>query len=90
MAKAIPVEKNRNYTVDITGLTSEGLGVARMKIYSICGRRTGRGTGRDKNSKGAGYAFGKLLRILKAADCRIEPSCGVVKDAGLPAAAYEL
>jgi 23S rRNA (uracil1939-C5)-methyltransferase len=84
MAKAIPVEKNRNYTVDITGLTSEGLGVARIEGFTVFveGALAAERAEIKIVKVLKSYAFGKLLRILKAADCRIEPSCGVVKRCG--------
>lgn len=84
MEKAIPVEKNRNYIVDISGLTSEGFGVARIEGFTVF-------------VEGAlpkelaeirivkvlkKYAFGKLLRTLKTSPYRVEPSCGVVKRCG--------
>ena len=81
MEKTIPVEKNRNYIVDITGLTSEGLGVAKIEGFTVFVE----GALPKEQSEIRivkvlkSYAFGKLLKTLKAAACRIEPSCGVVK-----------
>ena len=84
MEKTIPVEKNRNYIVDITGLTSEGLGVAKIEGFTVFVE----GALPKEQSEIRivkvlkSYAFGKLLKTLKAAACRIEPSCGVVKRCG--------
>jgi len=84
MEKAIPVEKNRNYIVDITGLSSEGLGVARIEGFTVFVEGAlPKEQAEIKIVKVLkNYAFGKLLRTLKTAACRIEPSCGVVKRCG--------
>ena len=84
MEKAIPVEKNRNYIVDISGLTSEGLGVARIEGFTVFVEGAlPKEQAEIKIVKVLkNYAFGKLLRTLKTAACRIEPSCGVVKRCG--------
>jgi len=84
MEKAIPVEKNRNYIVDITGLSSEGLGVARIEGFTVFVEGAlPKEQAEIKIVKVLkNYAFGKLLRTLKTAGCRIEPSCGVVKRCG--------
>ena len=84
MEKAIPVEKNRNYIVDITGLSSEGLGVARIEGFTVFVEGAlPKEQAEIKIVKVLkNYAFGKLLRTLKTAACRIAPSCGVVKRCG--------
>ena len=35
MKKMVPVEKNQNYDVDITDLTYQGLGVAKIDDFPI-------------------------------------------------------
>ncbi len=84
MEKAMPVEKNRNYIVDISGLTSEGLGVARIEGFTVFveGALPKEQAEIRIVKVLKNYAFGKLLRTLKAAACRGEPSCGVVKRCG--------
>ncbi|MEA4849276.1 MAG: 23S rRNA (uracil(1939)-C(5))-methyltransferase RlmD [Clostridiaceae bacterium] len=84
MEKAIPVIKNRNYTVDISGLTSEGMGVARIEGFTVFveGALTAEQAEIRIVKVLKNYAFGKLLRILKASPYRVEPSCGVVKRCG--------
>lgn len=84
MEKAIPVEKNRDYIVEISGLTSEGSGVARVEGFTVFVE------GGLPNEQAEiriikvlkNYAYGKLLRILKTSPGRVDPSCGVVKRCG--------
>ncbi len=84
MEKAIPVEKNRDYIVDISGLTSEGSGVAKVEGFTVFVE----GALPEEQAEIKivkvlkNYAYGKLLRILKPAVFRTEPSCGVVKRCG--------
>ena len=84
MEKTIPVIKNRNYTVDISGLTSEGMGVARIEGFTVFveGVLTAEQAEIRIVKVLKNYAFGKLLRILKASPHRVEPFCGVVKRCG--------
>jgi len=84
MEKAIPVEKNRDYIVDISGLTSEGYGVARIEGFTVFVE----GALPEEQAEirivkvMKSYAYGKLLRILKSSSGRIDPACGVVKRCG--------
>ncbi len=82
--KAIPVEKNRDYIVDISGLTSEGSGVARIEGFTVFveGALPEEQVEIRIVKVLKNYAFGKLLRTLKTSPGRIEPSCGVVKRCG--------
>ncbi|HYF82706.1 MAG TPA: 23S rRNA (uracil(1939)-C(5))-methyltransferase RlmD [Clostridia bacterium] len=84
MGKAIPVEKNQDYTVEITGLTSEGLGVARIEGFTVFveGALPEEQVEIRIVKLLKNYGFGKLLRTLKASPGRIEPACGVVKRCG--------
>jgi 23S rRNA (uracil1939-C5)-methyltransferase len=84
MEKTIPVEKNKDYTVEITGLTSEGSGVARIEGFTIFveGALPEEQVEIRIVKLLKNYGFGKLLRTLKASPGRIEPSCGVVKRCG--------
>ncbi len=94
MEKGIPVEKNRDYIVDITGMTSEGTGVARIEGYTVFVDGALHGERAEikivKTLKS--YGFGKLLRIMTPSKDRIEPGCGIVKRCGgcqLQHASYE-
>lgn len=84
MEKKMPVEKNRDYIVEITGLTSEGSGVARIEGFTVFVENAlPKEQVEIKIVKVLkNYAFGKLLRIIEPAPGRVEPSCGVVKRCG--------
>lgn len=84
MEKAIPVEKNRDYIVDISGITSEGFGVARIEGFTVFveGALTDEQAEIKIVKVLKNYAFGKLLRTLKTSPYRVEPSCDVVKRCG--------
>lgn len=94
MEKGIPVEKNRDYIVDITGMTSEGMGVARIEGYTVFveGALEGERAEVKIVKLLKSYGFGKLLRVLAPSRDRVEPGCGIVKRCGgcqLQHAAYE-
>lgn len=84
MDKTMPVEKNQDYIVDISGLTSEGAGVAKIEGFTVFVE----GALPEEQSEIRivkvlkNYAFGKLMRTLKTSGHRVEPSCGVVKRCG--------
>ncbi|MGE5677418.1 MAG: 23S rRNA (uracil(1939)-C(5))-methyltransferase RlmD, partial [Pseudomonadota bacterium] len=84
MEKAVPVEKNRDYTVDISGLTSEGAGVAKVEGFTVFveGALPGEQAEIKIVKVMKNYAFGKLVKVLKTSPGRTEPSCGVVKRCG--------
>jgi len=82
--KQIPVEKNRDYTVEITGLTSEGSGVAKIEGFTVFVE----GALPEEQAEIKivkvlkNYAYGKLVKTLKPSQGRVEPTCGVVKRCG--------
>lgn len=84
MDKTIPVEKNKDYTVDISGLTSEGAGVAKIEGFTVFveGALPGEEAEIRIVKVLKNYAFGKLMKTLKPSAGRVEPSCGVVKRCG--------
>jgi 23S rRNA (uracil1939-C5)-methyltransferase len=84
MEKVVPVEKNQNYIVDISGLTSEGFGVARIEGFTVFveGALTVEQAEIRIVKVLKNYAFGKLLKIIKPSPGRIEPPCDVVKRCG--------
>lgn len=71
------MKKNEIYTLQITGTTSDGKGVARHKDfvifvpYAIAGEIVEAKILKVKKN----IAFGKLLKIIKASPHRIEPQC---------------
>lgn len=78
------MEKNRDYTVEISGLTGEGLGVARIEGFTVfvAGALIGEQAEIRIVKILKSYAYGKLLRILKPYSGRVKPSCEVVKKCG--------
>ena len=84
MEKGVPVKKNQDYIVDISGLTSEGSGVAKIEGFTVFVEGAlSEETVEIKIVKVLkNYAYGKLLRILKPSAGRVEPSCGAVKRCG--------
>ncbi|MEA4826913.1 MAG: 23S rRNA (uracil(1939)-C(5))-methyltransferase RlmD [Clostridium sp.] len=84
MNKIIPIEKNGEYIVKITGLGFEGEGVAKIEDYTIfidgalIGERAKIKIVKLKKS----FAFGKLLEVIEPAKERREPVCGIYKRCG--------
>jgi len=84
MDKEIPVEKNQSYTVEISGLTSEGAGVAKVEGFTVFveGALPGEQAEIKVVKVLKNYAFGKLMSVLKSSEHRVEPPCEVVKRCG--------
>ena len=84
MGKDIPVIKNQNYIIDITGQSHEGLGVGRIDNFTVFVKNAIAGERLKikivkvlKN-----YSYGKILEILKASTYRIEPKCAIANRCG--------
>jgi 23S rRNA (uracil1939-C5)-methyltransferase len=84
MEKSIPIEKNKDYTIEITGLTSEGMGVGRIEGFTVFVEgalpeevATIRIVKLQKT-----FAYGKLLSINRQSLDRVAPPCGLVKRCG--------
>lgn len=78
------MEKNREYSIEITGLTSEGMGVGRVAGFTIFVEGalpeelvTVRIVKLQKT-----FAYGKLLSIDRQSRERVEPQCGIMKRCG--------
>lgn len=73
----IPVKKNQIYTVDITGLTHEGIGVGRIEGFVVfVGDALPGETAETRIIKvNKGFAVGRLNRIIKGSASRTEPFC---------------
>ncbi len=78
------VNKNDEFTLKITGYTSEGGGVGKYDGQAIFVENTAVGDEilchiikAKKN-----YAIGKAVKIMKPAKCRIEPECSSFKTCG--------
>ena len=80
----IPIEKNRNYIIDINGMTHEGQGVGRIDNFTIFVD----GALKDEQAEikiikvNKNYGVGKLLKILKTSPDRCEPFCPTYKRCG--------
>ena len=82
--KIIPVEKNKDYEIDITGMGYEGEGVGKIEDFAIFVQGALIGETAQirivKTSKN--FAFGKLLEIIKPSPDRVEPPCEIYKRCG--------
>jgi 23S rRNA (uracil1939-C5)-methyltransferase len=84
MAYNTAVEKNKEYIIEITSLGFEGEGVGKINDFTVFvqGALAGE-TVKVKIVKVAkSYAHGKLIEIIKPAEFRIEPECGIYKKCG--------
>ncbi len=80
----IPVEKNKEYVINIDTITNEGNGVGRIEGFTVFVPQTAPG---DEvrvlivkvNTR---FAYGKVLEILKPSASRIEPKCPVADKCG--------
>lgn len=80
----IPVEKNKEYTIEITGLTSEAMGVGRVEGFTVFveGALPEETVVVKIVKIQKTYAFGKLLSIDRQSKSRVNPVCGVMKRCG--------
>lgn len=82
--KNIPVQKNKEYIVNIIDNGFEGEGIAKIEDYAIFI------PGAIKGEKikilivkvQASYAFGKIIEIIEKSEHRIEPDCATYKRCG--------
>lgn len=82
--KNIPVQKNKEYIVNIIDNGFEGEGIAKIEDYTIFI------PGAIKGEKikilivkvQASYAFGKIIEIIEKSEYRIEPDCATYKRCG--------
>ncbi|MEL7596842.1 MAG: 23S rRNA (uracil(1939)-C(5))-methyltransferase RlmD [Clostridiaceae bacterium] len=84
MEKVIPVEKNKEYDVEISGLGYEGEGVAKIDNYAIFiqGAMLGEKVRVKIVKVKKSFAFGKLIDILEASKDRREPVCDIYNRCG--------
>ena len=72
-----PVEKNKEYTVKIDAISSEGSGIARIDGYTVFVPHAVTGdTARILIVKTkSSYGYGKLLEVITPSDIRANPPC---------------
>jgi len=84
MKREIPVEKNKDYIIDITGMGSEGEGIGKVEGFTVFIQ------GALINEKvkariikiSKSYAVGKLLEVIAPSEDRREPICSIYKRCG--------
>ncbi|MHC1719953.1 MAG: 23S rRNA (uracil(1939)-C(5))-methyltransferase RlmD [Clostridiaceae bacterium] len=84
MKNISPVEKNKEYVVDIQGMGYEGEGVSRINNFTVFI------PGALENEKvkikivkiNKNFGFGKLLKIIEPSPERVEPECVIYKRCG--------
>lgn len=78
------VEKNKNYTVEITGISSDGNGVGSIDGFTVFVPMTAVGDVAEIVIVKvlAHYAVGRMLSLIKKSDDRITPPCPVFKRCG--------
>lgn len=84
MKRAIPVEKNKDYIVEIKGMGYEGEGVGKIDDFTIF--IPGAIKGEKVNAKivkvNKNFAFGKLLDVVEESSFRTDPICDIYKRCG--------
>lgn len=84
MKNIVPVEKNKEYTIEITGEGYEGEGVGRIENYPIFvnGAMIGEKVKILVVKVKKNFAFGKLIEIINSSENRVEPVCSIYKQCG--------
>ena len=77
MSNVIPVEKNKEYEMDIDDLGSNGEGVGRIEGFTmfVSGALPGERVRIKAVKVGKSYGYGKLLSVIKASPDRRKPLC---------------
>lgn len=83
-ATSLPVEKNKEYTIEITGLGYEGEGVGRVEGFTLFVKGALPGeevrVRVEKTKKNFGY--GKLLEVMRPSIERVEAPCPIYAQCG--------
>ncbi|EES90930.1 23S rRNA (uracil(1939)-C(5))-methyltransferase RlmD [Clostridium botulinum] len=84
MNKIIPVEKNKEYIVDISALGFEGEGIAKVDNYAIFipGALIGEKVKVKVIKVKKNFAYGKLIEVLEKSQHRENPICSIYKRCG--------
>lgn len=84
MEKSIPVEKNKDYEVEVIGLGHEGEGVGKVEDFTVfvSGALPGEKVLAKVIKVSKNFAVGKLLKIIDPSPERTEPVCTIYKRCG--------
>lgn len=84
MKTNVPVEKNKDYEVDITGFGYEGEGVGKVKDFTVFVQGALKGeTVKAKIVKiSKNFSFGKLLEVVNPSKDRVIPTCPIYRRCG--------
>ena len=84
MKQECPVVKNEIYTMEITGIGTNGEGVGRIDGYTLFvdGAMTGDYIEVKIIKTKKNYGFGRLVSILEPSKDRVEPRCPIAKQCG--------
>lgn len=82
--RAMPIHKNEIVPLTITGVTTEGLGVGRYEGIAVFVPSAAPGDELEVHIVKVlkNHAFGKISKIIKPAETRIEPDCPVFAQCG--------
>ena len=78
------MQKNKTYSVEITGLTAEGAGVARVdgQVVFVPGVIPGEQCEIRIDHVGRTCAYGSLVRVEKTSEHRVTPECESFRHCG--------
>lgn len=82
--KTVPVEKNKEYEIDITSYGHEGEGVGKLQDFTVFvpGAIKGERVKLLMVKVNKSYGFGKLIEVITPSEERREPSCPTYKQCG--------
>ncbi|MGE5474193.1 MAG: 23S rRNA (uracil(1939)-C(5))-methyltransferase RlmD [Ignavibacteriales bacterium] len=84
MKDNIPVEKNKDYIIDINDQGHEGQGIGKVEGFTVFvdGAIAGEKVEAKIVKIEKSFAYGKLFKIIKPSNVRIEPDCSVFNRCG--------
>lgn len=84
MNRVVPVDKNEEYIVEISGLGFEGEGVAKVEGFPVFiqGALVGEKVKVKIIKVSKNFAFGKLIEIIETSEHRRKPVCSIYKRCG--------
>ncbi|MHB9939570.1 23S rRNA (uracil-5-)-methyltransferase RumA [Clostridium sporogenes] len=84
MKRNIPVEKNKEYNLDIIGTGFEGEGVSKIDDFTVFipGAMEGESALTRIVKVNKNFAFGKIIKLNKASENRVESVCPIYKQCG--------